>query len=91
MPKYSWQNVNLVNLLKNAFNKKDVRIETDVNTSAIGEFVYGKHHVKNSLAYITLGTGIGVGLIINNKVVHGFMHPEGGHVFINKFQSDSLK
>jgi len=34
----------------------------------------------SSLAYITVGTGIGVGLIVNSRPVHGMMHPEGGHV-----------
>ena len=35
-----------------------------------------------SLAYITIGTGVGVGLIINSQPVHGLLHPEGGHVAI---------
>mmetsp|Transcript_34063 Transcript_34063/g.42050 ORF Transcript_34063/g.42050 Transcript_34063/m.42050 type:complete len:197 (-) Transcript_34063:48-638(-) len=37
-------------------------------------------NVKESLCYVTVGTGIGIGLIINGKCVHGMMHPEGGHV-----------
>lgn len=36
--------------------------------------------IKESLCYVTVGTGIGIGLIINGKCVHGMMHPEGGHV-----------
>ena len=36
--------------------------------------------VISSLAYITVGTGIGVSLIVNSKPVHGMMYPEGGHV-----------
>lgn len=42
--------------------------------------------MKSSLAYITVGTGCGIGLIINGKTVHGLVHPEGGHMkFIYKF------
>jgi len=37
-------------------------------------------NVKESLCFVTVGTGIGIGLIINGKCVHGMMHPEGGHV-----------
>lgn len=38
--------------------------------------------MKENLAYITVGTGIGVGLIANGKTIHGLVHPEGGHVKI---------
>lgn len=38
--------------------------------------------VKESFCYITVGTGVGVGLIINSSCVHGTLHPEGGHVFV---------
>ena len=52
-------------MLNSIYPNKKIKIETDVNTSALGEFYYGKHNVKDSLAYITIGTGIGVGMIIN--------------------------
>lgn len=39
------------------------------------------------MAYITLGTGIGVGLIINGRTVHGYQHPEGGHLGVNLLPS----
>jgi fructokinase len=41
--------------------------------------------------YITVGTGIGIGLVINGKPVHGMMHPEGGHARVTKHRDDNYK
>lgn len=82
--KISYSKINLQKLLSSSFPKKSIKLETDVNAAALGEFHFGKHGAKNSLAYITLGTGIGVGLIINSKPVHGYLHPEGGHMLYFK-------
>lgn len=41
-----------------------------------------------SLVYITVGTGIGVGVVANGKVVHGLVHPEGGHMSVKKMKED---
>ena len=43
-----------------------------------------------SLAFITVGTGIAVGLVINGKAVHGLIHPEGGHVLAVPRAGDRL-
>ena len=63
-----------------------VFFDTDVNVPAMFEFTQARARndegVKESLCYVTVGTGIGIGLIINGKCVHGMMHPEGGHVRI---------
>ena len=47
--------------------------------------------VKESLCYITVGTGCGIGLIINGKCVHGMMHPEGGHVRVPVSELEKTK
>ena len=61
-----------------------ILFDTDVNIPALYEYNIARANndplVKESLCYVTVGTGIGIGLIINGKTVHGMMHPEGGHV-----------
>jgi fructokinase len=74
-----------------------VRIDTDVNAPALREFrLFNKekelHNKKriSSCAYITVGTGVGVGLVINGRTVHGRMHPEAGHVLVAAFSSPEI-
>lgn len=62
-------------------------IDTDVNAAALAEFKMGKHGIKQSLVYITIGTGVGVGVIAGGRTVHGLTHPEGGHIMYYNFYS----
>ena len=67
-----------------------VGFDTDVNAAALGEAVWGcTQSVKNSI-YITVGTGVGVGVIIDGKPYHGMMHPEGGHIFVHRRPDDPM-
>ncbi len=67
--------------IKNKAQDMKVAFDTDVNMVANFEFALGGHSdVKESLVYITVGTGIGIGLVINGKTVKGLVHPEGGHI-----------
>lgn len=93
-PKAPWRNINFLKPLEKAC-RSDVKplsifIDTDVNAPALAEFLVAKKRSRNitSLAYITVGTGIGVGLVVNNKTVHGLMHPEGGHVAVQPLPND---
>ena len=55
-------------------------IDTDVNTAAFGEYCWGAARGLENFIYLTIGTGIGGGGMINGKFMHGLTHPEMGHV-----------
>ena len=82
-PKLKWQNFPLVSSVRERLGFRGrIGFDTDVNAAALAEYQLGRHGVRNSLIYITVGTGVGIGLIINGQPVHGLMHPEGGHMLI---------
>ena len=65
-------------------------LDTDVNVAALGEATWGNAaDAKNSI-YIRVGAGIGAGIIVDRKPVHGLMHPEAGHVFVKRHVTDSF-
>ncbi|KAG2392755.1 hypothetical protein C9374_011480 [Naegleria lovaniensis] len=84
-PKVSWRGFNIVDYFKKAFpNVESIHFDTDVNGPAMAEYqqmISGNTAYVKSLAYVTIGTGIGVGLVVNGSTVSGLMHPEGGHIY----------
>jgi fructokinase len=92
-PKAAWRNVNLLEpFIKACKGTRNlaVKIETDVNAPAFAEYLEMKD-LLSSVAYVTVGTGVGVGLVVNGSPVHGWMHPEGGHVPIQPLPGDKFK
>lgn len=61
--------------------QKPVYLENDANAAALGEFVAGSGRGKRSLVAITLGTGVGGGVVMNNRLITGFNYAgaEIGH------------
>lgn len=57
-----------------------VAIDTDVNAAALAEWRHGAARGVDSVLYLTVGTGIGGGAIVNGRPLHGLVHPEMGHV-----------
>jgi fructokinase len=80
-PKPGWANTNIVKILNEAL-KIPVVIDTDVNGAAMGEWRWGKAQGLDTFIYLTIGTGIGGGGMINGKLMHGLNHPEMGHILI---------
>ena len=65
-------------------------LDTDVAAAALAEGRWGAAKGHATHAYITIGTGIGVGLIANGAPVHGFLHPEFGHLRVRRVHGDSF-
>ncbi len=80
-PKPGWTNIDLVGRLEQEL-KVPVAIETDVNGSALGEHRYGAARDIDNFVYITVGTGLGGGVMINGQLLRGISHPEIGHMLM---------
>lgn len=62
--------------------------DTDVNAACLGEMRYGSAKGLTDVVYITIGTGIGAGIAVNGKLVHGMLHPEAGHISVCPVEQD---
>jgi len=79
-PKPGWGNTDVLGRVRKEFNVP-IAFDLDVNAAAYGEYHWiPENHGLDSLVYFTIGTGIGAGIIVNGKVVHGLTHPEAGHM-----------
>lgn len=81
-PKVQWQHTPLLPLLQSHFDVP-FGFDTDVNGAALGEGKWGAGKGLDDFIYITIGTGIGGGVISNGLPLHGLIHPELGHMLIN--------
>jgi fructokinase len=78
-PKLAWRNFDLAGTVQRALNLP-VGFDTDVNMAALGEARWGAAQGVSDFLYVTVGTGIGGGALVDGKVLHGFLHPEMGHI-----------
>ena len=80
----NWKGDNPVKDLERVFDV-GVAIENDADAAALGEAGWGAGRNKTRLIYVTVGTGIGVGLIFDGKIYRGvdYSHPEIGHYLID--------
>ncbi len=89
-PKLAWANYNIRGAFADAL-QIPVGFDTDVNAAALGEASFGcMQNIKNGI-YITIGTGIGVGILSEGNLLHGMLHPEGGHILLERHSTDSYK
>jgi fructokinase len=78
-PKPGWQHVSVAGVIRDELGLP-VAFETDVDAAALAEHQWGAGRGVGSVCYLTVGTGIGAGLIIDGRPWHGLVHPEPGHI-----------
>ncbi|WOP19767.1 ROK family protein [Raineyella sp. LH-20] len=78
-PKPGWAGTDVAGVLRAALGVP-VGFDTDVNGAALGEARWGAGQGMDPFVYVTVGTGIGGGAIVNGAPLHGLVHPEMGHV-----------
>jgi fructokinase len=87
-PKPGWQGIEVAGRLARAA-AVPTAFDTDVNGAALAEMRWGSGQGLDDFAYVTVGTGIGVGLIVNGKPTRGFAHCELGHIRVPRFKGDN--
>ncbi len=80
-PKPRWAQTDLVGTIQRALDVP-VGFDTDVNAAALGENRWGAAQGLDTFIYLTIGTGIGGGGMMNGRLMHGLIHPEMGHIRI---------
>ncbi len=80
-PKIAWRNTPIVSYFTENLHIP-VAFDTDVAAAALGEGKWGNAQGCKNYVYLTVGTGVGGGIINEGKPLHGQIHPEVGHMFI---------
>jgi fructokinase len=80
-PKPGWEHTDFARTIERALGIP-VGFDTDVNAAGLGEHRWGAARGLHSFIYLTIGTGIGGGAMIDGQMVHGLIHPEMGHMRI---------
>lgn len=78
-PKPGWSDADFIGPLRTAFDVP-ISFDTDVNGAALGEWRWGAAQGLDTFIYLTIGTGIGGGGLVNGQLMHGLLHPEMGHI-----------
>lgn len=87
-PKAGWSGVDVLGPFR-AFGLP-VAIDTDVDAAALGEGKWGAAQGLRSFVYLTIGTGIGGGALVDGRIVHGLVHPEMGHIAVPRRPGDDF-
>lgn len=80
-PKPGWAFTDVLGAFQRALGVP-VRLDTDVNAAALGEYRWGAARELPTFVYLTIGTGIGGGVMIDGALLHGLLHPELGHMLV---------
>jgi fructokinase len=87
-PKLRWEGIDMLGEIARGAGAP-AAIDTDVNIALLGEARHGAGVGYDDVVYVTVGTGIGAGLMVNGRIVYGFAHPEVGHMHVPKLAEDA--
>jgi fructokinase len=87
-PKPGWEGVDILGEIQRR-TAIPAAIDTDVNCALLGEHAHGAGAGYDDLVYVTVGTGIGAGVLVGGKLAYGFAHPEVGHMLVAKCAEDA--
>ncbi len=87
-PKPGWTDCDIAGFFRRELSVP-VGFDTDVNGAILGEVTWGAARGCNSAIYITVGTGVGVGVYVNGGLLHGLVHPEAGHILLKRHPEDT--
>ena len=86
-PKAGWSGTDVVGPFATGFGIP-IGFDTDVNAAALAEGRWGASHGLGSFIYLTLGTGVGGGAVVDGRLIHGLGHPEMGHIAVERRAGD---
>jgi len=88
-PKAGWANTDLVGFFAPRV-AAPIGFDTDVAGAALAEYYWGAGQGADVIVYLTVGTGIGGGVVVGGKPLHGAIHPEIGHIRVRRRADDSF-
>ncbi|EMF0169915.1 ROK family protein [Enterococcus hirae] len=89
-PKPGWENYNFLGSIQERYGIP-MAWTTDVNAAAYGELLKGAAQGKKSCIYLTVGTGIGAGVVLEGDIFSGLAHPEMGHIWVKRHPEDTYE
>jgi fructokinase len=89
-PKPGWAGADLRGAIGAAFAGVPIGFDTDVNGAALAECRWGVGQGLDTFTYVTVGTGVGGGTVVDGRPMHGLRHPEMGHMRLPRHPADPL-
>ena len=89
-PKRAWVGANVLDPVRAAFDVP-IGLGSDVEGAAVAEGASGAARGLRHFVYVTVGTGIGMGVVVGGELVRGMLHPELGHVAVRRRPGDTFE